>query len=221
MESNEQKHESKEYAGLDIRDIILGSILALLMAFVIRLCVTEIMRVPSASMEPTILQGDVVLVSKLMYSIGASGSILGYELPASLRFWFSDPKKNDIVVFYPPIESKESQVLFVKRIIAGPKDINPRTGDTIPYKGMQLDANSIMAQVLRYKNDPGTEQNQTYTVGANYFYVAGDNKEHSYDSKDWGFVNQESIIGKAIAVCWSIDAQTSTIRWNRFGTICQ
>lgn len=212
--------------GIDAKDIVAGILLALFLALCIRLSVAEIVRVPTQSMEPAILQGDIVLVSKLSYSLGFSGTMLGKSIPSTMRWWLTKPNKNDIIVFYPPasaLHASESEILFIKRVIAGPRDINPLGFDTIPYKGMHIEAQSELALSLKKNHDSGKTVNGIYEVGDNYYYVAGDNAMNSYDSKDWGLVNQHSIIGKALIICWSSDEQqsASNIRWERIGTICQ
>lgn len=220
--------EDHNETGIDFKDVIIGIIIAILMAFFIRIMVGEILHVPSNSMEPALLVGDNVLVSKVAYAVGPAGDFLGMHMPDHYRFWFSKPRKNDIVVFRPPASAlppDSESTLFVKRIIGGPRDEHPVTGDVIPAKGMVIASNSILASMLKMINDPGTFSGKTYIVGEDYYYVLGDNRSQSYDSQDWGLIPASSIIGKAVMVMWSNQYdtinQTSSIRSTRLFHFCK
>jgi signal peptidase I len=115
--------------------------------------------------------------------------------------------------------------LFVKRIIAGPRDEHPITGDVIPAKGMVISSASILASMLNMIGDSGSYSDSTYIVGEDYYYVLGDNRNQSYDSKDWGLVPASTIIGKAVMVLWSqqVDSMGSStsLRSSRFLQLCR
>lgn len=214
--------------GIDLKDVIIGIVIAIMMAFFIRIMVGEILHVPSNSMEPSILVGDNVLVSKIAYAFGPAGDFMGMQMPDQYRVWFSKPKKKDIIVFRPPasaLPKGSESTLFVKRIIGGPRDEHPVTGDVIPAKGMVIASNSILASMLKMINDPGTISGKTYIVGEDYYYVLGDNRNNSYDSQDWGLIPASSIVGKAVMVLWSNQYdtinQTSSLRSSRFFHFCQ
>lgn len=213
---------------IDIKDIALGIGLAIIMALCLRIMVAELLFVPSQSMEPALLRGDNILVSKIAYAIGPSGDVFGLRFSDNLRFWFTKPLKNDIIVFRAPKSAgKESMQhqLFVKRIIAGPRDEHPITGDVIPAKGMVISSSSILASMLKMINDPGSYTDSTYIVGEDYYYVLGDNRNHSFDSKDWGLVPASTIIGKAVMVLWSHEVDSigssSSLRSSRFLQFCR
>jgi signal peptidase I len=214
-------------SGIEIKDVIIGIVISIFIAFFIRIMIGEILHVPSNSMEPSLLIGDNVLVSKIAYSIGPAGDFMGMKLPDQARIWFSKPKKQDIVVFRPPASALPpgSQfVLFVKRVIGGPRDEHPVTGDVIPAKGMVIASNSILASMLKMIKDPGTISGNTYIVGEDYYYVLGDNRNQSFDSQDWGLIPASSIIGKAVMVLWSSqidEQQTSSLRTDRFFQLCR
>ena len=212
----------------DVVDIIIGIMLALSLALFLRVMIGEIMFIPSKSMEPTLLTGDNILVSKIAYSIGPSGELFGLNVPDDLRLWFSQPVKQDIIVFRPPKSATNSIMknpLFVKRIIAGPRDEHPITGDVIPAKGMVISSSSILASMLAMIGDPGTKSDSVYIVGEDYYYVLGDNRNASYDSKDWGLVPRSSIIGKAVMILWSNDIDSSgsitSLRFSRLFQFCR
>lgn len=213
---------------IDIKDILLGIIVAIIMAIVIRIMVGEILFIPSKSMEPALISGDHILVSKIAYTIGPSGDAFGLRFADNLRFWISKPTKNDIIVFRAPksaIKQGMQSQFFVKRIIAGPRDEHPMTGDVIPAKGMVISSSSILASMLNMIDDPGTFMDSTYIVGDDYYYVLGDNRNQSFDSKDWGLVPGSSIIGKAVMIVWSQDIDStgsaSSLRTSRFLQLCR
>jgi len=226
-EEQPSPQEQHEFS-IDIQDIALGIVLAIIMALCLRIMVAEILFVPSKSMEPALLVGDNILVSKIAYGIGPSGDVFGLRFSDNLRFWFSKPKKNDIIVFRAPksagTESKQHP-LFVKRIIAGPRDEHPITGDVIPAKGMVISSASILASMLKMIGDPGSHSDSTYIVGEDYYYVLGDNRNQSFDSKDWGLVPSSTIIGKAVMVLWSQEvdsaSSSSSLRSSRFLQFCK
>lgn len=214
--------------GIDFKDVIIGIVLAIMMAFFIRIMIGEILHVPSNSMEPALLVGDNVLISKIAYAFGPVGDFMGMRMPDQYRIWYSKPKKNDIIMFRPPASALppgSESTFFVKRIIGGPRDEHPVTGDVIPAKGMVIASNSILASMLKMIKDPGTMSGNTYIVGEDYYYVLGDNRNNSYDSQDWGLIPASSIIGKAVMVLWSnqYDSinQTSSLRSTRMFHFCQ
>lgn len=216
-----------ETQGIDVKDIAIGIIVAIILALFIRIMIGEIMFIPSGSMEPELLIGDNILVSKIAYSFGPSGDMLNMHMPEHMRIWFSKPQKRDIIVFRPPSSAipEGAKTLFVKRIIAGPRDEHPVTGDVIPAKGMVIASNSILASMLKMINDPGTNQGDEYVVGEDYYYVLGDNRNHSFDSEDWGLIPSSSIIGKAVLVIWSqeIDSigKKNSLRTSRLFQFCK
>jgi len=224
----EEVQQQVNESGIDIKDIVIGMLIAIFMALCIRIMVGEVLHVPSNSMEPSLLIGDNLLVSKIAYAIGPVGDIMGMRLPDQSRIWISVPKKNDIIVFRPPASALPpgtEPVLFVKRVIAGPRDEHPVTGDVIPAKGMVISSNSILASMLKMIKDPGTVSGNTYIVGEDYFYVLGDNRNQSYDSQDWGLIPASSIIGKAVMILWSNQYDTiyhtSSLRTSRFFQFCK
>jgi signal peptidase I len=215
-------------SSIELKDIALGMIVAIIMAILIRIMIGEILFIPTKSMEPALLSGDHILVSKIAYAVGPSGDAFGLHFSDNLRLWISKPVKNDIVVFRAPkaanTNGMQSQ-FFAKRIIAGPRDEHPMTGDVIPAKGMVISSSSILASMLKMIGDPGTNADSTYIVGEDYYYVLGDNRNQSYDSKDWGLVPGSSIIGKAVMILWSQEVDstgnTSTLRPSRFLQLCR
>lgn len=147
-------------------------------------------RVPSGSMLPTIEIGDHLLTNKMAYDL---------KLPfTSTTLWtFSEPKQGDVMVFkYPQDES----VLFVKRVIALPKQRLTITGGFVYIDGKLLAETYLPAEVKGL-----TEGEFEITVPDDMYFVMGDNRLNSSDSRVWGFVPRQNIKGKAVRVLWNIE----------------
>lgn len=189
----------------------------------------EPFRIPSGSLEPTLLVGDFLVVNKFAY---------GLRLPV----WdkkiipVSTPKRGDIVVFrWPP----NPQYDFIKRIIGVP-------GDVVSYHHKILTINGKKAKqdfvqytidessghpVAEYKETLDTTTHKIYrrsdvpgtdfeiTVPANQYFVMGDNRDDSADSRYWGFVHDDYLRGKAIFTWLSWNKKEWNVRWSRLGRI--
>ncbi len=186
-------------------------LIAVILALFIRTFVVQAFKIPSGSMKPTLLVGDHILVNKFIY---------GVKLPFSdiTLIPVKDPKRGDIVVFEFPEDPKKD---FIKRVIAVAGDtvqirnkkvyINDKPMDD-PY-GTHLDPHSIRGEA-RPRDNFGP-----VTVPANSLFVMGDNRDHSYDSRFWGFVNLPAVKGKAFIMYWSWDKENTGIRWRRLGQL--
>ena len=186
-------------------------LIAVILALFIRTFVVQAFKIPSGSMKPTLLVGDHILVNKFIY---------GVKVPFSniTLIPLKDPKRGDIVVFKFPEDPKKD---FIKRVIAVAGDtvqirnkkvyINDKPMED-PY-GTHLDPHLIPGGA-RPRDNLGP-----VTVPPNSFFVMGDNRDHSYDSRFWGFVNQSAVKGKAFIIYWSWDKENSGIRWRRLGDL--
>ena len=201
---------------------------SVLLFLLIRTFLVEAFKIPSGSMENTLQVGDFLLVNKLVY--GAEVPFTHKRLPR-LR----DPHRGDVIVFeYPEDPTKN----FVKRLVAVP-------GDTVEMREGILIRNgaSLAERYVEHTEpdmDPAPEDfrwQRDYLVktaaaatgyhpsrnnwgplvvpNGNYF-VLGDNRDNSLDSRYWGFLTRTYVSGKAIAIYWSQDAET-VIRWDRVG----
>jgi signal peptidase I len=197
---------------------------------VFRSFVFEPFRIPSSSMAPTLLQGDFILTNKFIY---------GLKLPVwRNQIWQgSQPQRGDVIVFHWP---PNQHYYFIKRIVAVPGDhlsyikknliIN---GHRLPQK---LPAHTISHGLTRYQEnlvglnhdiylDYTKNVNNYYniTVPPGMYFVMGDNRDHSGDSRYWGFVPEENIVGKAVVVwlSWASDASAMSdkIRWHRMAQV--
>lgn len=191
----------------------------LLLVFMIRSFLIEPFQIPSNSMMPTLLTGDFIVVNKTAYSV---------RLPLTNQkiFNISSPKRGDVVVFRYPNYEKDyvyKGADFIKRIIGLPGDkiiyqndkltIN---GKNIEYKkldtyvgiksGISVNGFNHSKELLPYNphsiliNPEKTSREVKLIVPAGHYFVMGDNRDRSSDSRFWGFVPDEYLIGKAFAV---------------------
>lgn len=167
-------------------------IYALLMALLIKYSVIEAYNVPTGSMENTILVGDFLLANKFIYGIRLP--IIGVTLPG-----IRDPKPGDVVVFKWPGDRKTN---YVKRCIAvGGQTVEVR--DTTVY----VDGKPIKRYPhVKFKKHPNPQNRQhfgPYKVPEGRFFMMGDNRDDSYDSRYWGPVERDLILGEALVIHWS------------------
>lgn len=176
--------------------------------------------IPTGSMEDTLLIGDHLLVDKLTYA--PSGPISKYLLP------YEQVERGDIIVFRYPIDIKQT---FVKRVIGVPGDhirlVNKQVflnGKPLnePYKYHKTDY--VDSYRDNFPSDPNVRlyepaqemleshvQSGEVVVPANGYFAMGDNRDSSLDSRYWGFVPRENIIGKPLIIYWSYDAPTERL----------
>jgi signal peptidase I len=181
--------------------------------------------IPTGSMEDTLLIGDHLLVDKLAYA--PSGPISKYLLP------YEDVKRGDIIVFRFPVDIRQT---FVKRVIGVPGDrihiedkqvfLNGKKLDE-PYKyhkqayidsyrdnfpGEPNVALSESGQAMLEKNvDRKNSPRGEVVVPPGNYFAMGDNRDSSLDSRYWGFVPRQNIVGKPLIIYWSYDAPTSAL----------
>ena len=185
-------------------------IIAILLALVIRTLVVQAFTIPSGSMMDTLLVGDYILVNKFLY--GPEIPFTEVRLPG-----FRDPRRGDIVVFkYPNDESRD----FIKRIVAVEGDTVQVQDNRVILNGRLLDEPYVRPGSIPavpsahcgylYACDP-------LVVPAGSYFVMGDNRDNSQDSRYWGFVHRDKIRGKAFLIYWSWNAESHWPRWSRLG----
>jgi signal peptidase I len=184
--------------------------LALLIALAVRSSVVQAFWVPSGSMLPTIQIGDHIFVNKLAYSVRVP--LLGTEL-----LKVGDLERNEIVVFVSPVDPSTD---LIKRVIAIP-------GDTVEIRDKKVFVNgTAIADTEAHFVDAtihptGDRDNmKPRVVPDGKFFVLGDNRDRSYDSRFWGFADINQIKGKATFVYWSRDTSQGWLampRFERFG----
>jgi signal peptidase I len=194
-----------------IREYAESILWAVLLALSIRTCVIQSFKIPSGSMEDTLVIGDCLLVNKFIYGIKVPFTDL--RLPR-LR----DPQRGDVVVFrYPEDRSKD----FIKRLIGVP-------GDEIQIRDKQVYVNGTVYQnPHEVHKDPQMQPRELtrrdnfgpVRVPANAYFVMGDNRDNSYDSRFWGFVPKVDVVGLAVIKYWSWDQSRWLPRWQRLGRL--
>ncbi|MGB0034778.1 MAG: signal peptidase I [Candidatus Acidiferrales bacterium] len=146
--------------------------------------------IPSGSMERTVLIGDHLIVSRIGYDAGIP--FTDYHVP----LW-RDPKRQQIIVFRAPLPGNPD---FIKRVIGLP-------GDTIEIKhGVVYINGNPLSEPYREEEPNPSEFRATIHVPPGKYFMMGDNRENSYDSRYWGFVPRENIIGAPLMIYMSIDA---------------
>jgi signal peptidase I len=268
----------------------------ILVAFFLKLFVVEAFRIPSGSMENTLLVGDFLLVNKLAYGIRTPRYVpfTNLALPSFMLPLFRSVRRGDVVVFEFPGKHNGELPLgpeyYIKRCIGLPGDtITIRSGyvmvngrevllpthakssvitgtvqlemvDGVQPSHPSVDGNNIGPTIVPKKGDviPLTplsiaswkkfierehhtvelssrgsiaidgEETSQYVVGQDYFFMLGDNRGNSLDSRYWGFVPDDHILGEALVLYWSWDpeqpgvgahSQPASVRWNRIGTL--
>ncbi|MEE9935666.1 MAG: signal peptidase I [Deltaproteobacteria bacterium] len=194
-----------------IREFIESILIALLIAGFIISFVIQAFKIPSGSMIPTLLVGDHLFVNKFIY---------GVKLPyfRTTLIPVTDPKREDVIVFvYPEDRSKD----FIKRVIGV-------AGDKIEMKNKKLFLNDKpYADPYGYYTDqaiyPAEAQPRDnfgpVVVPEKSLFVMGDNRDHSLDSRFWGFVDLRDVQGKAFILYWSWNRDENNVRWSRLAQL--
>jgi len=174
-----------------LREWIESIIIAFLLAMIIRTFLVQAFKIPTGSMRPTLMEGDLILVNKLIY--GAKVPFTDLRMPA-LR----QPKRGDVVVFiYPEDEKKD----FIKRLAGLPGEKITIKNGTIFIDGKAL-LDAAFSQRFYYNRGDFAKEEEEIIVPAESFFVLGDNSASSKDSRYWGFVPQNNILGEAILIYW-------------------
>ena len=214
------------------KSIIIGFIIFM----VIRTFLIQTFTIISGSMENTLLIGDFLVLSKSAYGATVPGTDM--RLPG-----YSQPRRNDIVVFRSHHEPV--QIDLVKRLVGMPGDTlqmtagvlsvngTPESGKYVKHSGEGFDCHEERMLWQRgYLVSPDSAQGYYPTrdnwgpivVPANSYFMMGDNRESSLDSRYWGFVPREHLMGRAVALYFSFDKSADSsvpffgnVRWNRIG----
>jgi len=182
---------------------------ALILALLIRSFVVQAFKIPSGSMLPTLQVGDHILVNKFIY---------GIRLPiaGTLLVPISTPQRGDVVVFVYPVDPSKD---FIKRVVGVGGDVIQIRDKHVSVNDQTWDdphAYFADGEAAGHGNSP----RDTYgpvTVPPGHIFVMGDNRDSSYDSRFWGFVDMNEVKGRAFLIYWSWDGDDHWIRWNRIG----
>ena len=184
---------------------------ALILALIIRAYVVQAFKIPSGSMLQTLLIGDHILVNKFIY---------GTKMPFSDKriLEIKKPQRGDIVVFkYPEDPDRD----FIKRIIAVEGDIIEARNRVVLVNGVRLNEPYIQHTDSTQKaGDIEPRDNfGPHLMPKNKYFVMGDNRDQSYDSRYWGYVDMKDIKGKAFIIYWSWDNTKKFPRIERIGKL--
>lgn len=234
-----------------VREYTEAILIALLAALVLRTFIVQAFRIPTGSMKDTLLVGDFLLVNKFIYGARTPDSIpftkvmLPYlRLPA-----IKEPKTADIVVFKYP---KDETLDYIKRCIAvGGQTVEVREGEVfidgkpegtrelinreydpeeghyvLYYKITRADGKTY---IIRHYADHNLNMENwgPKTVPADHFFMMGDNRDNSSDSRYWGFLPRENVVGEALIIYWSWNHYLpfykilQKVRWKRIGHIIE
>jgi signal peptidase I len=217
-----------------LREWVRFTLLTLVLFLAIRVLALEAFSIPTSSMENTLLVGDFLLVNKFLY--GAEVPATGLRLPA-----VREPERGDVVVFRPPHDPNRN---YVKRVVGVPGDTlemwgkvlllngDPqdeafvrhidRRGDAV-HPGMSWQSDHLVAARPIQPYSPSRDAWGPLVVPPGRFFVLGDNRDNSEDSRYWGFVGRDDIKGQPWIVYLSlkgeeeVDGVLSRVRWDRVG----
>lgn len=199
-----------------------------LIVLLLRSFLVEPFRIPSGSMIPTLLVGDFILVNKFVY---------GIRLPVVNRkiIALGAPQSGDVVVFRFPLDPRTP---FIKRIVGLPGDVVEYRQKAIFVNGNQVSSSSeglyvgprsaavhTGAKLIREKlgetdhriiiKSDSVTRDQKFNVPKGHYFVLGDNRDNSRDSRFWGYVPEENLVGKAFFIWMNWDSGPN---WRRIGT---
>ena len=207
--SNEIESEYPKKGAL--RENIEAILVAIVIALFIRTFVVQAFKIPSGSMKQTLQIGDHILVNKFLYGVR-----IPYLRESIIPL--KKPRRGDIIVFKYPVDPHKD---FIKRVIGIPGDeieirnkklyVNQKQVN--PDYGVYTDTRILSANV-RPRDNFGP-----VTVPQQSLFVMGDNRDESFDSRFWGFVDYKALNGKAFIIYWSWDKENFGVRWNRLGQI--
>jgi len=210
-------------------------VLAILVLLIVRALIVEAFKIPTSSMEGTLMAGDFLLVNKAVYGAEIPG--IGFTLPS-----FGEPARGDVIVFNPPHEPSKH---YVKRLVGMPGDTlamrNKQlflNGEPVPepyvrhgdpkgdavHPGMGWQGRFLAAEPRARRYSPSRDNWGPIAVPPDRYFVLGDNRDNSEDSRYWGFVARESIRGRPWIVYYSSEPEHITgfswfreVRWDRIG----
>ena len=192
-----------------LRENIEAILVAIVLALFIRTFVIQAFKIPSGSMKETLLIGDHILVNKFIY---------GVKVPflQTTIVPITNPKHGDIVVFKFPEDPKKD---FIKRVIAVAGDV-VEVRDKQVYVNRKLLNHDFGIHTDSYIFPSSVQPRDNFgpvVVPEKSLFVMGDNRDQSYDSRFWGFVDLKALKGKALMIYWSWDKENFGVRWNRIG----
>jgi signal peptidase I len=222
----------REKAAYLTREWVKPIVIVLMIVGSFRSAIADWNDVPSGSMKPTILEGERIFVNKLAYDL---------RVPFTrwrLAVW-GEPHRGDIVVLFSPADGRR----LVKRVVGLPGDRLSMRDNRLVINGAPVEYDAVDAASARrlivdsgggseveserlddhahpvlFEEEPSPARSfRTVTIPPGHYFVMGDNRDNSFDSRWFGFVDRSSIVGRATAVVASVDTQHFwRPRWHRF-----
>ena len=194
-----------------VRENVEALVIAIILALFIRAFVVQAFKIPSGSMKQTLLIGDHILVNKFAY---------GVKIPYLHKTLIpiDNPQRGDIVVFRYPVDPSKD---FIKRVIGIPGDVIEIRDKKLYINGQRVNHDYGMHTDPRIFGENARPRDNfgPVTVPPHSLFVMGDNRDESYDSRFWGYVDYKAILGKAFIIYWSWDKENFGVRWGRIGRI--
>jgi signal peptidase I len=232
-----------------IREYVEAILVALIAAMILRILLVQAFRIPTGSMKDTLLIGDFLLVNKFIYGVRTPDRIplIDAKIPYVRLPAFKKPKPGEIVVFKYPLDEKLD---YIKRCVAvegqtveirngdlfidgkpeGEKKFIKRAfdaeeGEHILY--YQMTTNNGKKYKIRYYDNRNRDRDNfsPVKVPKGHYFMMGDNRDNSADSRVWGFLPQENVVGQALIIYWSWDKNPplyrilKKVRWLRIGDL--
>lgn len=164
-----------------IKEYAQSIIIAFILAMIIRTFVIQVFKIPTGSMKPTLIEGDRIIVNKFIYR-------------------FARPKTGDVIVFKYPVEPKKD---FIKRLVGIPGDTLQIIDGKIIVNDRPL-SGAVFKDIFYYNRGEYADVDKI-TVPKDSYFVLGDNSANSVDSRYWGFVPKNYLLGKAMVVFWPVN----------------
>jgi signal peptidase I len=167
---------------------------AVILALIIRSFIIQPFKIPTGSMEPTLMPGDRILVLRYVY---------GLRIPFTFKrvFKYKTPDRGDIIVFNYPEETKRA---FIKRCIGLPNDSIEIKNGEIWINRTRLTKDPVN-KIYYYNHGDFGKEGRVYKVPADSYFALGDNSASSKDSRYWGYLNDQYMIGKAVMIYWPLN----------------
>ena len=165
---------------------------AVILALIVRTFFVQAFKIPTGSMRPTLMEGDRILVNKMIY--GAKIPFTHWSLPEIAK-----PQRGDVVVFHAPDDKHRD---FIKRLVAV-------GGDQVEIRDFHLWVNGkpitdppVFRQIVYYNRGTFGDTGKPVVVPPHCYFFLGDNSASSRDSRYWGFLPENQVIGKAFLIYW-------------------
>lgn len=171
-------------------------VVAVVIAMVIKGLLLQTYTIPSESMYSTLMVGDFLILNRLAYTL-------------------DEPEKGDVVVFEYPLEPQKD---FIKRVVGTPGDRLELVDKVLYVNGEPFEEpyRRVNGQIPLPAKLTHKDNFEEFTVPEGKYFMMGDNRDNSYDSRFWGFVDKDKIKGKALMIYWSMESPKSNSIWSKF-----